>query len=746
MTPQRRRIIFSGGARPKKPYIVIYFGEQSNGGTDPNTGRVEYTYMPSHLKAAYSNVFFYNIAQTSTGFTPYQANSANQMGYLDQIIYILSQVYEKVYIVKRAVGGTNLYLSGTAAFTASISGTTLTVSAISSGAVEGGMSLVGSTLSPAPTILTQLTGSTGSTGTYLLNGLGGIVSSRSMTAGGAQYPRTDFVDKSNNAVLNANFPIAGTFDELNLWGQCESDAAGTTWANAYDTTLAAWIASYRSTVKNRNWIIKKISNKTKDFTYRSTVATKQQAVVDADSTLTIIPTDNIRQLGSVATVGEYGCGDFSHLRWSSTFVVGNRFLEKILQKYGRTKPNNTKPTLVSAATDVTGNILTLTFDKTLNAFVDPYYNCFTSGTKTWGKQLIQITGTISGTTLTVTDVSGSIYPLRIGTRLNTGVSTILNETIITGQLTGTAGGAGTYSISVSQTVTTPTATTLTASITGTTLNVTVQSGTAIKLGTKITGVGVTDCYVTGFTTGTGGTGTYIVSVSQTVVAGAMTGTTPNITGITQNIAIEGATVQLYPTVPFYSGQSYTLAYAKNALYEEYLQDLFGNEVDAFTANIVNNATTVEPAITNIYTSNFATASDGGWGGLGGGVVAWNDTAPDGSTGCDKMTIASGFGQFYKFNSGFTLVNGRTYRMTVNMYVPENFGFPQNPSSYYIVFASTFPNLQLAEFGSLVIRDNMTTLECQFVFNNTSNTNIQFQCSGIVNDYLWFKNMTIKQIG
>lgn len=59
-----------------------------------------------------------------------------------------------------------------------------------------------------------------------------------------------------------------------------------------------------------------------------------------------------------------------------------------------------------------------------------------------------ITGSISGTTLTVTAISGAIT---VGADKVTGTGVAAN-TIITSQLTGTTGGIGTYSVNISQTV------------------------------------------------------------------------------------------------------------------------------------------------------------------------------------------------------------------------------------------------------------------------------------------------------
>jgi len=131
------------------------------------------------------------------------------------------------------------------------------------------------------------------------------------------------------------------------------------------------------------------------------------------------------------------------------------------------------------------------------------------------------TGSVSSTTLTVTSVSSGT--LAVGQSLY-GIG-VADETVITALGTGT-GGAGTYTVNVSQTVaasslnSTATGATFTATITGTTMTVaSVASGT-IYLGQTIQGVGVTaDSVVTALGTGTGGVGTYTLSVASTVVVG-----------------------------------------------------------------------------------------------------------------------------------------------------------------------------------------------------------------------------------
>lgn len=68
----------------------------------------------------------------------------------------------------------------------------------------------------------------------------------------------------------------------------------------------------------------------------------------------------------------------------------------------------------------------------------------------------------------------------------------------------------------------------TGAISGTTLTVSAVASGTLRLGMQLTGTGVTaGTRITDFGTGTGGTGTYTVSVSQTVVSTTITGDLPS---------------------------------------------------------------------------------------------------------------------------------------------------------------------------------------------------------------------------
>lgn len=124
-----------------------------------------------------------------------------------------------------------------------------------------------------------------------------------------------------------------------------------------------------------------------------------------------------------------------------------------------------------------------------------------------------VTGAIAGTTLTVSAVTSGT--LAVGQTISgTGVTA---GTTITALGTGT-GGTGTYTVSVSQTAASAT---ITAS--GGTLTVSAVGSGTLGLGDALTGSGVTaGTAITGFLTGAGGTGTYLVSIGQTVASETIT--------------------------------------------------------------------------------------------------------------------------------------------------------------------------------------------------------------------------------
>ena len=140
-----------------------------------------------------------------------------------------------------------------------------------------------------------------------------------------------------------------------------------------------------------------------------------------------------------------------------------------------------------------------------------------------------VTGSITGTTLTVTGVSSGTLAVN---QTLTGTGVVVGTTI-TAFGTGT-GGTGTYTVSI------PSAS-VTGSISGTTLTVTAVASGTLAINQTISGTGITaGTTITSLGTGTGGTGTYNVSVSQTVASTTVTAAGANVSSTT--IAATGAAV------------------------------------------------------------------------------------------------------------------------------------------------------------------------------------------------------------
>jgi len=131
------------------------------------------------------------------------------------------------------------------------------------------------------------------------------------------------------------------------------------------------------------------------------------------------------------------------------------------------------------------------------------------------------TGSTSGTTLTVTTVSSGTIAINQSLY---GIG-VLPETVITALGTGT-GGTGTYTINRSQTVASGTLSSatvgavVTATIAGTLMTVSAVTSGVLHVGQTVQGAGVTlGTIITALGTGTGGIGTYTLSVASTVAVG-----------------------------------------------------------------------------------------------------------------------------------------------------------------------------------------------------------------------------------
>jgi acyl CoA:acetate/3-ketoacid CoA transferase alpha subunit len=200
-------------------------------------------------------------------------------------------------------------------------------------------------------------------------------------------------------------------------------------------------------------------------------------------------------------------------------VSGGQYMVAVCGQYVYVVTSNLTPTLIGQLNSSTGQVGIT--DNGLNIYiVDGTYRY------TWrisNPNSASFNGSISGTTLTVSLMkSGTIA---VGQNLfGVGLGT---EVIITALGTGT-GGVGTYTINTSLTITTEpfntaaSAATITASISGTTLTVTAVASGTLYVGQTIQGAGITaNTVITALGTGTGNTGTYTVSNSQTIASETM---------------------------------------------------------------------------------------------------------------------------------------------------------------------------------------------------------------------------------
>lgn len=195
-------------------------------------------------------------------------------------------------------------------------------------------------------------------------------------------------------------------------------------------------------------------------------------------------------------------------------LSGGSFMVAVCGPYVYVLTSIFVPTLVGQLNTTTGRVGIN--DNGINAYIVDGSNRYTWRISTPSSAVF--TGSISGTTLTVTAITNGT--IAAGQSLF-GVG-VTSETVITALGTGT-GGIGTYTINLSQTVTsrqmnsTTVGAIVTGSISGTTLTVSAVTSGTLYVGQTIQGTGVTALtIITALGTGTGGAGTYTISTSQTV--------------------------------------------------------------------------------------------------------------------------------------------------------------------------------------------------------------------------------------
>jgi hypothetical protein len=262
-----------------------------------------------------------------------------------------------------------------------------------------------------------------------------------------------------------------------------------------------------------------------DFGFVGPSYTAQSIYADAQECINFYPEiDPLKQPGDRGVVALYPTPGLTpqvvfqnsqEVRGLRT-VSGGGQLIAVVGQYVYALTSTLTPTLVGQLGTTTGRVGIT--DNGINVYIVDGTNRYTWRISSPSSAVF--TGSVSGTTLTVTAVTNGTISIN-QSLFGVGVTA---ETVITALGTG-SGGVGTYTINISQTVSsklmnsTAVGAVVTGAISGTTLTVaSVTSGT-LYVGQTIQGTGVTaNTMITALGTGTGGAGTYTVSTSQTVAS------------------------------------------------------------------------------------------------------------------------------------------------------------------------------------------------------------------------------------
>ena len=220
------------------------------------------------------------------------------------------------------------------------------------------------------------------------------------------------------------------------------------------------------------------------------------------------------------------------------------------------------------------------------------------------------------------------------------------------------------------------------------------------------------------------------------------------------VQVTNDTIILRPTVPFYSGISYTFQYKADSFFIENVQDMVGNRtLSDSNRTITNNCTITQPTVTSLYTSNFATLGsnpadlENFYTGTNGATLTTGITSPSGTTGCVKMQLTAGSNnRFYKWQTT-GIVTGSVYRVAFNIEVPDTYSFPGTPTSMYLIASTLGTGSAVSfDFTSLVYRDRLWYIEYQFTNAMALNDDWYFEISSTNSDAVYVKSVTISRVG
>lgn len=406
---------------------------------------------------------------------------------------------------------TNTYTlaANTNAFTGSCSGAVLTVSAVLSGHVFVGQIISGTdntnTITSGTTITGFLSGTPGGAGTYSTS-TSNTISSTTIT--GSQKNQgvkaaltthtgeTYVVDNIRKNALNLVANSASLTGSV-IIGSSTSDVV-----TAFTGAISGSTLTVSAMSSGLLFVGQTLSGSGTVVTPGSATTYNTGTVALASGTVTGTGTTFISQMGTPG---------------SGTITIGN--------------------SVSNSYTPITGTITAVGSATSLTVTGTSVNTATTLGGATWTGGSTSATLTVTGHTI---GTNGAILPGMILSQAG-----LPTGTVITTQLTGTAGGNGTYTITASSTITAQAANQTNVNVTGCAYSLSYTSAATSTTVNIASGTTITD-----FVTGVGQTGTYTVSISQTIPSTTITGSAQDFgDGVTLQLGTASAVTYLFSDYP-----------------------------------------------------------------------------------------------------------------------------------------------------------------------------------------------------
>lgn len=218
-----------------------------------------------------------------------------------------------------------------------------------------------------------------------------------------------------------------------------------------------------------------------------------------------------------------------------------------------------------------------------------------------------------------------------------------------------------------------------------------------------------------------------------------------------SITIADDSAILVPSIPFYSGVTYTVSIAKNAHFKINFQDRYGNELSSVTSFPITNSCTISsPTFTTLYTSNFTTLGSNPadlpnyWTSVGTSTVLTpNTTSVTGVTVCAKLDMVAGTTmRMYKWTTTGMNTAGKIYQISFDIEVPRTLIKLGAPNAWYMK-VDNLDHSGYFDFTGLSRMDKMAHIEYQFTEGTPTNDDIYLEFGANNGGSIYVKNFVIK---